>query len=186
MMAERTKCGTAGGVRRLARLARAFRRREDGVAAIEFAMIATPFFALLFAILETALVFFVSQVVETGVEDAARLVRTGQAQKAMLDETSFHATLCGKILNLFDCEERLKLDVRVLSSFADPLPSPLDASGNLQTNFVYEPGVRGDIVVVRAFLPWPTFVPGLGNDLRNMADGSHLIAAARAFRNEPF
>ena len=71
----------------------------------------------------------------------------------MLDETSFHATLCGKILNFFDCEERLKLDMRFLSSFADPLPSPLDASGNLQTNFVYEPGVRGDILVVRAFLP---------------------------------
>ena len=31
---------------------------EDGVAAVEFALVAMPFLALIFAILETALVFF--------------------------------------------------------------------------------------------------------------------------------
>ena len=37
---------------------RRFRRDRRGSAAVEFALIATPFFALLFAIIETSIVFF--------------------------------------------------------------------------------------------------------------------------------
>lgn len=35
-----------------------FVRQQDGAAAVEFALVALPFLALTFAILETALVFF--------------------------------------------------------------------------------------------------------------------------------
>ena len=45
---------------------RRFRRNRRGSAAVEFALIATPFFALLFAIIETSIVFFAGQVLETG------------------------------------------------------------------------------------------------------------------------
>jgi hypothetical protein len=149
-------------------------------------MVATPFFALLFAVLETALLFFVSQVIETGTDNAARLIRTGQAQQKQLDEEGFRQAVCDNILGLFDCETDLRIDVQVYPSFASPLEDPLDPQGNLRDDFVYEPGAGGDIVVARAFLPWPTFVPGFGNDLSNMAGGNRLIAAASAFRNEAF
>ena len=59
---------------------RAFARREDGAAAVEFAIVVAPFLAMLFAILETALVFFAGQTLETAVSDSARLILTGQAQ----------------------------------------------------------------------------------------------------------
>ena len=49
---------------------RRFARRQDGAAAVEFAFIAAPFLALLFAILETSLVFFAGQTLE-----AALLIR---------------------------------------------------------------------------------------------------------------
>ena len=42
------------------------------------------FFALLFAIIELAMVFFASQVLETVTQDTARLIMTGQAQNAVL------------------------------------------------------------------------------------------------------
>ena len=44
------------------------------------AMVAAPFLALVFAILETAIVFFAGQTLETAAADSARLIMTGQAQ----------------------------------------------------------------------------------------------------------
>ena len=44
---------------------RRFRRNRRGSAAVEFALVAPLFFALLFAIIETAIVFFAGQVLET-------------------------------------------------------------------------------------------------------------------------
>ena len=77
----------AKGARRLAVPAavRRFARRKDGSVAIEFGMVAAPFFALLFAIMETAIVFFAGQALETAVADSARLIMTGQAQSAGFD-----------------------------------------------------------------------------------------------------
>ena len=43
-----------------------FRRDQRGVTAIEFGAVAAPFFALLFAIIETALTLWTTQVLETG------------------------------------------------------------------------------------------------------------------------
>ena len=72
----------AARVRRLlpARAVRRFAWRQDGSAAVEFALVAAPFLALTFAILETALVFFASQTLEAAASEAGRLIMTGQAQ----------------------------------------------------------------------------------------------------------
>ena len=59
---------------------RRFRGNRGGSAAVEFALIAPIFFGLLFAIIETALVFFSSQVLESITQNSARVVLTGQAQ----------------------------------------------------------------------------------------------------------
>src|SRR5215470_4646164 len=62
------------------KLLRRFGRNGRGSAAVEFALVAPMFFALLFAILETALMFFATQVLETITQNSARAVVTGQAQ----------------------------------------------------------------------------------------------------------
>jgi len=64
------------------RILRRFGRREDGAAAVEFAMVAAPFFAVLFAIMETAMVFFAGQTLETAAADSSRLIFTGEAQQS--------------------------------------------------------------------------------------------------------
>lgn len=63
-------------------LLRRFRENRTGASAVEFALIAPIFLVLLFAIIETALMFFASQVLETMTQDAARMILTGQAQTA--------------------------------------------------------------------------------------------------------
>ncbi len=64
--------------------------------------------------------------------------------------------------------------------------TPVDSDGNLKVPENYQTGHGGDIVVVRAYYEWPTFVTGLGNNLADMPNGSHLLVATAAFRNEPF
>src|SRR5262245_34610674 len=68
----------------------------DGASAVEFALIAAPFLALLFAILETALIFFSGQVLEAAVQDSARLIFTGQAQNAGYSQQQFKDQVCAK------------------------------------------------------------------------------------------
>jgi Flp pilus assembly protein TadG len=162
-------------------------RRQDGGAAVEFALVAAPFLALLFAIIETAVVFFASQVLETAVADSSRLIMTGQAQSQGFDATAFKNAVCTKIYGLFNCQAGVFVDVKTFNSFSNvTFTNPIDANGNFQSNFSYQPGGPGSIVVVRLFYQYPVYVSLLGFDLSNMSGGKRLLAATAAFRNEPY
>ncbi len=193
-MIQTIRAGLAAGTRRLPRLkllriktVRRFARGEDGIAAVEFGIVAAPFLALMFAIMETAIVFFASQTLETAVADSARLIMTGQAQSSSFTEAQFKSAVCGKILGLFDCANGIKIDVKTYSNFSSiSTAKPIDANGNLLTNFGYSPGAPGDIVVVRLMYEWPMYVSLLGFSLNDMAGNKRLIIATAAFRNEPY
>ena len=193
-MIETIRTALAIGTKRLTRarminvrIVRRFARGEDGAAAVEFAMVAAPFLALMFAIMETALVFFASQTLETAVADSARLIMTGQAQSQSFSQAQFKDAVCAKIKGLFDCAGGLQIDVKTYTSFGSVDNSaPLDANGNLKTNFGYQPGGPGDIVVVRLMYQWPVYASLLGFNLGDMAGTKCLIIATAAFRNEPY
>jgi Flp pilus assembly protein TadG len=164
-----------------------FVRRQDGAAMVEFGLVAAPFLALVFAIIETAVVFFAGQALETAAADSSRLIFTGQAQNQSFDASTFKNAVCNKIYGLFDCQNGVYIDVRTFSSFASvTMPSPIDAQGNFQSNFSYQPGGPGDIVVVRLFYQYPVYVSLLGFNLSNINGGKRLLAATAAFRNEPY
>ncbi|HEY4775748.1 MAG TPA: TadE/TadG family type IV pilus assembly protein, partial [Xanthobacteraceae bacterium] len=158
-----------------------------GAAAIEFSLVLLPFLALLFAIIQTAIVFFASQALETAVADSARLILTGQAQTANYNQSAFKNAVCTKIYGLFDCANGIQVDVRTFSSFAGiSLTTPIDGNGNLINNFVYQPGGPGDIVVVRLMYEWPIYMQLFNLNLANMAGNKRLLVATAAFRNEPY
>jgi len=158
-------------------------RKEDGAAAVEFGMVAAPFLLLVFAIMETALVFFAGQTLETAVADSSRLIMTGQAQSAGMSQGSFKGAVCAKIYGLFDCANGVYVDVKRYPAFASVnLTPPLDADGNFQP-MSYEPGGPGDIVVVRLYYKWPIILAFF----QNMAGSQQrLLTATAAFCNEPF
>lgn len=165
------------------RAMRRLARKQDGSAAVEFGMVAAPFFLLIFAILETALVLFASQTLETAVADSSRLIMTGQAQAQGFSQSAFKDAVCARIYGLFDCANGVYVDVKTYTSFSNvDLASPLDQSGNFQNNMTYQPGGPGDIVVVRLFYEWPIYV----SLLQNMSGNKRLLVATAAFRNEPF
>lgn len=166
---------------------RRFRDDKKGATAVEFSIVALPFFALIFAVIETALVFFASQTLETAVADASRLVLTGQAQKQGLDKDQFKNALCSRISGLFNCQAGVHVDVQCHSSFSGvDLSKPVDNDGNLKTDLAFCPGDPGEIVVVRGIYEWPVWVKLLGFNLADMSNGKRLLVATSTFRNEPY
>jgi Flp pilus assembly protein TadG len=166
---------------------RRFARNEKGATAIEFSLIALPFFGLMFAILEIGITFFAQQTLETAVQMSARLIRTGIAQEQNYDATAFKNSICDRVGVLFDCG-KLKIDVRTITTFdsSNP-PLPLDQDGNLtDQDFIYTPGSGGDIVLVRTFYEWPSAMKLVYFSLANTGNGNYLMAATAAFKNEPF
>jgi Flp pilus assembly protein TadG len=165
---------------------RRFRRNRSASAAVEFALVAPVFFALLFAIIETATMFFASQVLETMTQDSARQIMTGQAQNGGLTQTQFQQYVCTQIPALFTCSA-VFVDVESFSAFANvSITNPIDASGNFINNMQYSPGGPCAIVLVRLFYQWPLFVTGLGYNISNMSGNQRLLSATAAFKNEPY
>src|SRR5476649_1727686 len=109
----------AGSTAAVKKALRRFRRNRRGSAAVEFALVAPLFFALLFAIIETAMVFFASQVLETVTQDSARFIMTGQAQTAAYTQAQFKTYVCGQIGVLFDCANGIYVDVQSYPAFGN-------------------------------------------------------------------
>ena len=167
-------------------LLRRFGRNRRGSAAVEFAFVAPIFFALLFAIIETAIMFFASQVLETITQDSARQILTGQAQTSSYTQAQFQNYVCSQIPALFTCAN-VYTDVQSYSAFTNVvINSQIDGSGNFINNMHYSPGGPGDIVVVRLFYQWPLFVTGLGYNISNLSGNQRLLVATAAFKNEPY
>lgn len=170
-----------------AELTRRFGRNQRASAAVEFAFIAPIFFGLLFAIIETALVFFAGQVLETAVQDSARMILTGQAQSASYSQAQFKSDVCSRITAVLDCANGVYVDVQSYPAFSNvTITNPVDASGNFVNSMQYSPGGAGDIVVVRAFYQWQLIVTGLGYNISNLSGNKRLLTATAAFRNEPY
>jgi Flp pilus assembly protein TadG len=167
--------------------ARYFVQGNQGSAAVEFAMVAAPFLALLFAVIETAIVFFASQTLEAAAADSARLVMTGQAQSQGFDATKYKEAVCAKIYAIFDCAGKMAVDVRTFNNFsAVDTARPVDANGNVTLTPQYNPGGPGDIVLVRLIYQYPVAVNLFGYSLMNVSGGKYLMIATNAFRNEPY
>lgn len=181
------------------RRSRAFARDDDAAVAVEFAVLALPFFTIIFAILETAIVFLAGQIFETAVQDSSRLIRTGQAQMADYDAAQYRAAICDGLYGMFDCapgSERLKVKVSVVANFAaatvgDPIAAGCTPGGaaedcNWTVSETYQPGVGSSVVLVEAYYKWPTIVNLPWFNLATQAGNNRLLSAVRVFRNEPF
>jgi Flp pilus assembly protein TadG len=167
-------------------LLRRFRRHHRGSAAVEFALVAPVFFALLFAIVEVALMFFATQVLETVTQASARYLLTGQAQSGSLSQAQFKTYVCSQIPALFTCAN-LQVNVQSYPAFGSISNNTVfDASGNFTGNTNYCPGNAGDTVFVQLSYQWPLVVTGLGFNMANPATHARWLTSTAAFQNEPF
>ena len=111
-------------------------------------MVAPLFFALLFAIIEVAMIFFASQVLETVTQDSARFIMTGQAQGASYTQQQFKDFVCGRVSTLFDCTNGIYVDVRsypAATGFSSVnITPPIDGANAFVPTMKWCPGKDGD------------------------------------------
>jgi Flp pilus assembly protein TadG len=176
-----------GRKRRFGRLFRRLAGCERGVALVEFAIVAIPFFLIVFGTFEIGFIYWGTDELENATEDAARRIRTGQVQAGNVNANAFKAIVCNNITLLRDCTTKLQLDVRTLANYDQigDAPEPLDGNGNFNGgNFVWQPGGPRSIVLVRTYYEWPLLTVLTSASLGNMSNGNRLLSAASAFRNE--
>ena len=182
-----------------------FRRSRDGSAAIEFAILAIPYFLIIFAILETFVAFIAEQTVNAAVDTLSRQLRTGNITYQLSRSTDktvvqFRQLFCNEISFLLTCDanevatpNRLWLDVRSFSTFSAMPTTIATTSGSLDTSsFAFTPGGASSINMLRAFYYWPVTTdlvrpyiatihrPGVSSN------SDYLIVSTTAFQNENY
>lgn len=167
---------------------RAFLVSNEGATAVEFAMVAFPFFALLFGVLELGMLFMASATIDAATTQVARQIRTGQFQSSASHSTSdFKTAVCNGMswISTSDCQANLSVDARTFASFsAVDLTPPIKNNQIDQTQLTFTPGNACDIVLVRVFYPWTLLAPVLEPGLPNLGPNQRLLTTAVAFRNE--
>lgn len=193
----------APAIRRSHKLA----KDEDGAVAVEFGILAIPFFAIILAIFETALTFFAQQVLESALQDSTRYILTGQSQAQSLnwDQTKFRQAICSRTFGLFACNgteastDQLWVKVAPITKFSDAAAQIAKPIGNectpLATDMskcdwsaaeAYDDGKGSDVIIAQAYYKWPTIIDVPWFNLANQAGGKRLLSAVRVFKNEPF
>ncbi len=151
---------------------------QSGATMVEFALVGIPFLLFLIATFDIGFIYWANKELENATNDAARMVRTGQAQAANMTQAQLKAEACKHVVILVDCAARLRLDVRSAATFGDIAPpNPLNGSGALKSDsdFTYSPGGADQAVLVSAFFDWPA-----------LFQNAVVLRATMPLRNEPF
>lgn len=161
-----------------------FEDDESGATAVEFAIIAAPFFLLVFAIIETSVMFFAGQYFETAVDDTARLLRTGQLG-ANSTNAQFRAELCSRITVMLNCSD-VATDVQVAASFDalndPPLPDPV--TGDIPSG--WQPPGPDLIMQVSASYKWPIYTNFAAPLLHTEGGSFALLRVTSVMVTEPY
>ena len=167
---------------------RDFLRDRRGATAVEFALVALPFIIMMLAIFEYAIVYLVTVTLDSATTDAARLIKTGQAQQSSMTSTQFKSLVCSDMGWLTSqCNASLYVDARVFSNFAgESSPTPVSNGKFNQSQLQFSIGGPGSIVLVTTYFQWTLLTPALQAGLSNMSGGIDVITARAAFRNEPY
>jgi Flp pilus assembly protein TadG len=169
----------------MAKIFKRFKRDKKGVTAIEFALIAAPFFALLISTIELALVFWANGVLIEAVSNPSHTVLVGLSKSG--GAGAFHESVCEKAKYLMDCN-KLIIDVRSFKSFSEiESVSLVNPKNGQPSTTAFDPGQSGDIVVVRVGYQWQLIMPIFDKirfDMSSNVNGTRLIQSSNAFKNE--
>jgi Flp pilus assembly protein TadG len=172
------------------RLLRRFIKSQNGAAAVEFALVAGPFFFVLGSIAETGLMLFSEYVIQNAVQGAAREIRTNQVtfDDGALKKTAaeFKTMFCSSLTSLIDCAGAVTVYVDSDTDFANlkaAMPDYVAIGSGGPTSYV--PGKPLDAVGVVATYDWDFAFPFM-DFLGNIDGGSkRRLYGIAIFRNEP-
>jgi Flp pilus assembly protein TadG len=192
----------------LGRSSARLRKDRQGLAAVEFALLAVPLLMIIFAIIETSLVLVMGLSLANATTWMSRQVRVGglvapgisftTSSGTQISLADFKTQLCGRILFITTtaCVRNIRVDVRTLASFtASPPTSPISGTSFSDSGFCFYSGLPGQAVEVRTYYMWPIINPLLWATLSNItsqtANGTTTTgqwmatSATDVFVNEP-
>jgi Flp pilus assembly protein TadG len=176
-------------LRRGARQVSRFCFARQGTTAVEFALIAPAFLALLIAIFETTLFLFAQQNLQTAAVEAGRLFMTGQAQNNGTTQSQFENDICPMIQALFTCSN-LMVNVQAYTSFSGASASAptltYNSNGTVSNSWSYSAGTPGEVMVVQLIYQWPIVGGPFGYVLSNLGNSTTEMMGVTAFRVEPY
>lgn len=170
-----------------------------GAVIVEFALVAAPFMALIFAALLASLAYLAQEALESAVEVAARGIVTGQTQANDIQKLAqgltrpqlaeqFRRKGCEQLPGFMSCE-RLYVDVKTVPSrsslLKDVLDLALNAAGQPKTALSYDLGGQGAIVMVRFIYRWPLPIAPTAS-LNPMGAGSAVLVATSVAKSESY
>ena len=162
-----------------------FCRQDDGATAVEFALVAIPFFTMLIGTIETCLFFAAGSTLEGGAHEAARVIRTGQAQQSGNAVETFETRLCDFVSGMIPCDQ-LVYEVISIPTFTDAVAyaPQYDEEGNLVSQG-FDTGGVSDTVLVRVAYRYEFLTPFIGDIMEN--GGAPLTHVSTVvMRNEPY
>lgn len=182
------------------RLLRRFRGDARGTTAVEFALVATPFFLLMLGILTVGMQYLALHSLEHAVAEASRQVRTGQAQKADSTVDDFRKMVCDAAGSTISCDSHLVIHIRSAERFRDlvPMPScisdgglaPPSGSGGDSLKAVV--GEENRKVAVNICYDWAMgaylwqAIWNLISPTPTTESGKTILSAATVFQTEPY
>lgn len=164
------------------RLLARFGADKSGVAAVEFGMVALPFLAIVFCILETAVDYLIFSQIDYATHKAAQEIRFGGVQMKKMSAGQFKTdVLCPK-LSLLSCSQ-VQINVVVIYDRTE-FGAWLGSSINPATA-KWCPGNASDSVLLQVAYPVP-LATMIWAGARSNANGVRYYMSAASFRNDPF
>ncbi len=158
---------------------------DSGVAAIEFALLGPAAILLIVLVIEVSMMFLAQAALDKGAALGARMLRTGEMQKARLDiNTVFSEKTCGVGSNRIawlNCDEDLQVFAEPFADLSDVEVPEYEKDGS---GFAVAGG-PGNYMVVRLYYPWPFLTPPVRRFMA-ASGGSVILSAGAAFRVENY
>jgi Flp pilus assembly protein TadG len=160
-----------------------------GAAAIEFAIVGSSFMLMLLASFEFGYMLFVQSVLDNAARDAARLIRTGQAQNSGNPQSTFQTLLCNEVGSMIGCGNII-YGAQVFNDWGSAqtavnTPTTRDATGKCSNCPAFNAGTAGQILVVTVTYNYPFFTPWIGGVVGGSTK-SALLMSTVVFQNEPY
>lgn len=193
--------------RRRARLFRVrsimgLRKDQSGATALEFGMLAMPFFIFALSIMGYGLYWLATSQLNHAAATASRQIRTGAAQRANTTVAEFKQMVCDNLVAFIECNGKLQVHVQSFDRWADV--SPIDCIGNSGSglrstggspsdSLTLSSGEASQIVLVTLCYKWDfaksmpwLMLAAKKSDGENSLDGAALLNASAIFRTEPY
>ena len=141
-------------IARFAETMRRFRCRQDGTSAVEFALLALPFFMVLLGTMQVGLIYLTQATLQGATLSAADNILTTNFTPPPT-VSSIRSVLCAKSANLYACDTTLKVELNTLKELSTGTVALSDGTIGI--------GSSGAPLVLRTQTTATVFTPGLGS-----------------------